>query len=225
MKICRYFGGTMQEIREVKIAEHIIIKENACDVQLLFLEIKYTTGLSDTCLLPLSLSSGDKAESIVIENPHAVVAHFRYDHAEGIIYDSIYDEAFRKHLLGMFVRRHTFHGLHGELITTAGKTIKKRTDNDLFSLKSHVTKGEQNNSSILYGKELICKLYRRLDEGINPELEICKFLTDKISFRHVPPLLGAIEYKRHGGGSVTLGMLQAFVPNEGDAWTYTLDWR
>ncbi len=224
MKICRYFGGTMQEIREVKIAEHIIIKENACDVQLLFLEIKYTTGLSDTCLLPLSLSSGDKAESIVIENPHAVVAHFRYDNAEGIIYDSIYDEAFRKHLLGMFVRRHTFHGLHGELITTAGKTIKKRTGNDLFSLKSHVTKGEQNNSSILYGKELICKLYRRLDEGINPELEICKFLTDTISFRHVPPLLGAIEYKRHGGGSITLGMLQAFVPNEGDAWAYTLDW-
>lgn len=224
MKMYRYYGGKTQEIREVKITEIIKIKENACDVQILFLEIKYTSGLSGTYFLPLSFSTGDKAENIVMENPHAVVAHFRSENTAGIIYDSIYEEAFRKHLLQMFIRRHTFHGLHGELITLAEKAIKKRKQEELFSLKSSVIKGEQNNSSILYGKELICKLYRRLDEGVNPEWEISKFLTGKTPFRHVPPLLGAIEYRRHGGEPATLGMLQSFIPNEGNAWTYTLDW-
>jgi len=224
IKTCKYFSGKYQEMREVKIIENINIKENLCDIQLLLLEITYTMGLPDIYLLPLSFSSGDKAESIVIENPHAVVAHLRCENAEGIVYDSIYDEEFRKHLLSMFTRKHTLHGLHGEIITYTGKNFKKYKQKDLFLAKSHVLKAEQNNSSILYGKELIFKLYRRLDEGMNPELEICRFLTEKISFQHVPPFAGAIEYRRHGYEPVILGMLQAFVPNEGDAWTYTLDW-
>lgn len=91
-------------------------------------------------------------------------------------------------------------------------------------VKSQVLKAEQNNSSILYGKELIFKLYRRLDEGINPEPEICKFLTETLSFSHTPPFAGTVEYRRHGYEPITLGMLHAFIPNEGDAWTHTLDW-
>lgn len=224
LRTCKYFGGKFQDIREIKIIENIKIKEQVCDVQILLLEIKYITGLSDIYLLPLSFSSGDKAESVVIENPHAVVAHLKHDNTEGIIYESIYDEEFQKHLLSMFTRRHAVRGFHGELITHVGKNFKKYKSNELSSLKSHPIKAEQNNSSILYGKELIGKLYRRLDEGINPELEICRYLTETISFHHIPLFLGALEYKRHGYEPITLGMLQTFISNEGDAWAYTLDW-
>lgn len=90
--------------------------------------------------------------------------------------------------------------------------------------KSEVLKTEQSNSSFLYGKELFLKLYRRLDEGINPDLEIGKFLTENTSFSHIPSFAGAIEYRRHSAEPVVIGMLQAFIPNQGDAWTYTLDW-
>lgn len=224
IKACKYFVGKFQEIREVKIIENIHVKESLCDIQLLLLEITYTTGLPDMYLLPFSYSLGDKAESIVIENPHAVVVHLKHENTEGIVYDGIYDEEFRKHLLSMFTRKHTIPGLHGELITYTGKNFKRYKRTDLFPMKSHVLKAEQNNSSILYGKELIFKLYKRLDEGINPEVELCRFLTEKISFQHVPPIVGAIEYRRHGHEPVVIGMLQAFIPNEGDAWTYTLDW-
>ncbi|MFO0794491.1 MAG: maltose alpha-D-glucosyltransferase [Candidatus Brocadiaceae bacterium] len=223
IKACKYSSGVCQGMREVKIIENINIKENLCDVQLLLLETTYTMGLPDIYLLPLSFSSGDKAESIVIENPQAVVAHLRCENTEGIIHDSIYDEEFRKHLLLMFTRRHTIHGLHGELLTSTEKIFKTYKQKNLFSAKSHVLKAEQNNSSILYGKELILKLYRRLDEGMNPELELCRFLTVKKSFPYVPPFLGAIEYRRQGYEPVVIGMLQAFVSSEGDGWTYMLD--
>ncbi len=224
IKTCKYFAGKFQEIREVKIIENIIIKRGACDTQMLLLEIRYTAGLSDIYLLPLSFSSGEKAEKIVMENPHAVITHLRRENTEGIIYDSIYDEEFRRHLYLMFTRRHTLRGQQGMLVSYSGKHFKKYKREDLSSMKSHALKAEQNNSSILYGKELIFKLYRHLDEGINPELDICRFLTEKVSFQHVPPFAGAIEYRRHGSEPVILGILQAFVPNEGDAWTYTLDW-
>jgi maltose alpha-D-glucosyltransferase/alpha-amylase len=67
------------------------------------------------------------------------------------------------------------------------------------------------------------KLFRRLDEGINPDLEIGRFLTERTSFRNVPPFAGAIEYRRPRSEPIIVGLLQAFVPNQGDAWKYTLD--
>ena len=224
IKTCKYFGAKSHDMREVKIIENIKIKEDGCDTQILLLEVRYAAGLSDIHLLPLSFAPGDKAESIVIENPYAVIAHLRHGNVEGIIYDSINDEEFRKHFLLVLAKKHSIRGTYGELITYTGKYFKKYKPQELGMIKSQVLKAEQNNSSILYGKELIFKLYRRLDEGINPEPEICKFLTETLSFSHTPPFVGAVEYRRHGYEPITLGMLQTFIPNEGDAWTYTLDW-
>ncbi|MGH7831306.1 MAG: putative maltokinase, partial [Candidatus Binatia bacterium] len=66
-------------------------------------------------------------------------------------------------------------------------------------------------------------VFRRVDEGINPDLEIGLFLTERISFANVPRVLGALEYRKKNKEPMTLGILHAFVPNQGDAWRYTLD--
>jgi maltose alpha-D-glucosyltransferase/alpha-amylase len=69
---------------------------------------------------------------------------------------------------------------------------------------------------------MIFKLVRKVAEGINPELEIGRFLVGKqVS---VPPLLGSLEYKTSKGEPMTLGVLQSYVVNQGDAWRYTLSW-
>ncbi|OHB37469.1 MAG: maltose alpha-D-glucosyltransferase [Planctomycetes bacterium GWA2_39_15] len=220
---CRWFGGKSQVMQEIKIIENITIREDSCVAQMLFLEVRYTTGLSEKYLLPLSFASGDKAERIVVENFHAVVAHLKTESGEGIIYDSIYDEEFRKHLLRMFSRRHAVRGLRGGLVSNTGKTIKKYMLKALLLEKSQVLKAEQSNSSFLYGKALFLKLFRRLDEGTNPELEMERFLTEKIFSPNIPPFAGAIEYKRQDAEPILVGILQAYVPNQGDAWTYVLD--
>lgn len=63
-----------------------------------------------------------------------------------------------------------------------------------------------------------------MTEGINPDVEIGRFLTEKTSFAHVPKLAGYLELrKERAAGPATLGIMQAVVPNEGDAWRYTLD--
>jgi maltose alpha-D-glucosyltransferase/alpha-amylase len=68
----------------------------------------------------------------------------------------------------------------------------------------------------------VLKLFRRLEEGINPELEVGRFLTDRTVFRHAAPAAGAIEMPDEGKGS-TIAILQGYVQNEGDAWAYALD--
>jgi maltose alpha-D-glucosyltransferase/alpha-amylase len=80
---------------------------------------------------------------------------------------------------------------------------------------------EQSNNSVTFGERLIMKFYRRLEEGINPDLEVSRFLTER-GFPNIPPVAGYFEYRFDSRRSGTLGILQGYVPNQGDAWAYTL---
>ena len=84
-------------------------------------------------------------------------------------------------------------------------------------------KGEQSNTSIVYGDRLILKFFRRVGEGLNPDVEVGRFITDKTSFANVPALAGFLEIRKEQTEPGTLGILQGLVVNQGDAWRYTLD--
>src|SRR6202051_4043656 len=90
------------------------------------------------------------------------------------------------------------------------------------SLRPRAIAAEQSNSSVAYGDRLILKFFRRLEEGVNPDLEVGGFLTEKARYQHTPQLLGALEYRGTRGQRMTQGILQGFVPNQGDAWQYTM---
>jgi trehalose synthase-fused probable maltokinase len=83
-------------------------------------------------------------------------------------------------------------------------------------------KGEQSNTSIRFGDALILKLFRRLQFGPNPDVEIGWFLTEKTTFRGTPPLAGSLTYLTPDGCDAALALLQRFERNRGDAWTTTL---
>ena len=52
---------------------------------------------------------------------------------------------------------------------------------------------EQSNSSVLVGEQVMLKIYRRLERGIQPEIEIGRFLTEVAGFSGTPPWLGSVE--------------------------------
>jgi maltokinase len=81
--------------------------------------------------------------------------------------------------------------------------------------------GEQSNSSVVFGEQVILKLYRRLADGESTELELLRFL-DAHGFEHTPRLLG---WYRYAGApiSATLGVLQAFLPGARDGWELALE--
>jgi trehalose synthase-fused probable maltokinase len=80
---------------------------------------------------------------------------------------------------------------------------------------------EQSNSSAVLGDRLFLKLYRLLEPGINPEVEMCAFLT-AAGFSHAPILGGAISYLPRAGEPSAAAILQALVPARGDAWSWML---
>jgi len=89
-------------------------------------------------------------------------------------------------------------------------------------LSSRVGSAEQSNTSILYGDRLILKLFRKLQAGENPDVEIGRFLTEVAHFPHIAPFLGDITITETTGKRTTVAMLQGMVANEGDGWTWFL---
>jgi maltose alpha-D-glucosyltransferase/alpha-amylase len=91
-------------------------------------------------------------------------------------------------------------------------------------LSSRIGSAEQSNTSIIYGKQMILKLFRRIQPGENPDVEIGRFLTEVVHFSHVAPFMGEITMTAaNGGEKTTVAMLQGLVTNQGDGWQWTLE--
>ncbi|MGA8730694.1 MAG: maltose alpha-D-glucosyltransferase [Terracidiphilus sp.] len=90
-------------------------------------------------------------------------------------------------------------------------------------LPSRVSSAEQSNTSIVYGNKLILKLFRRLQPGENPDAEIVRFLTEVAHFERIAPFFGEIWVTPRGGEKTTTAMLQGWVGNEGDGWSWFLN--
>ncbi len=79
---------------------------------------------------------------------------------------------------------------------------------------------EQSNSTALVDNDYVVKIYRKLESGINPEIEIGRFLTEVAGFANTPALLGSVELVE-GDRTSAIAIVHAFVENQGDAWTVT----
>ena len=83
---------------------------------------------------------------------------------------------------------------------------------------------EQSNSSAMIGNRAVFKAYRKLSAGVQPEIEIGRFLIEEAGFANTPPLLGAIEQVGADGATTALAAAFGFVRNQGDGWVYTIEY-
>ena len=220
----RWFGGKARIMQLVEITEVIPIPQEDPLAVLALIRVEYTEGEPETYLLPLRYLPADRMAPL-LDSPAALArvrVKMKDSEQEGLLIDAMWDREFQKLLLDSISRNRRFNGPAGDLITQAIKTFRRQIQKEASTLEPTLLKGEQSNSSVLFGHQFILKLYRRAEVGINPDFEIGRFLTEK-GFPHIAPLAGAIEYQRDNGELLTLGILQQFIQNEGDAWKYTLD--
>jgi maltose alpha-D-glucosyltransferase / alpha-amylase len=220
----RWFGAKARDILNVRVLEAIRVAATGEPVYLTMLLVSYTDGDPDTYFVPLAFAA-DAAADERIESGLAV-ARIRRGHGDdaGVLYDAVGSEAFGRWMLEILPSRRQIRGRDGAVGTTALKTLRDAVkDGGSGTLDPEPLGVEQSNSSVAYGDRFMLKLFRRLDEGVSPELEMGRFLTTRTSFRHVPAVVGAMEYRRADREPLTVGVMQAFVPNEGDAWRYTVD--
>src|SRR5260221_69475 len=133
----------------------------------------------------------------------------------------IWDADFREKLFRLMGQGTNLKGKCGQLIGVTSHLLGQEPDER--SPASQVLNAEQSNSSMIFENRFFLKLYRKLEDGVNPDVEVTRFLTERRQFSHVPAFAGAIEYRRPGTEPTVVALMQAAVANEGDAWTLTLD--
>src|SRR5262249_23019726 len=150
-------------------------------------------------------------------NPNALAA-VRRGPREGTLLDITTDAAFVSLLLAKLRA--------SETIELEGKAIEFRPAGEIppTGPAGHppvpAVDTEQSNTTVLVGTDYVLKLFRRIEAGINPEIEIGRFLTDMVAFQHMPPLIGSVELVE-GQARSALAVVHRFIDNQGDAWSVT----
>jgi maltose alpha-D-glucosyltransferase/alpha-amylase len=215
----RWFGGKERRIRSASILESIPVPSPADGTSagfVLLVRVSYGEGEPETYVVPVAA----RPEPDPIPD-RGVLARVEAPGRRWLLMDGLGEPAFSEAVLASIDRRRRMRGLAGHLAAT--RTERFRSLRGQGSLTPSLADADQSNTSVTFGDRLILKVFRRVDEGTNPDLELGRFLTTDARFPSTPPVAGALEYVGAGPEPITVAILQGFVPNEGDAWRFTLD--
>lgn len=223
LKDKRWFGGKSRKLRRAVIQENIPVAVNGRRSYLLFIQVEYVDGGPEVYSLPIGFAEGEKATEIKSQYADSIIASIKTGGGEGFLYDAIADKDFCSELFQTTIRRRQLKGGQGDVSIRSSGSLKHLSKSLPVPLTVVNMKMDQSNSSIFFGDKFILKLYRRLHPGVNPDVEIGLHLTKDEHFQNAPPIRASLEYRQATSESVTLGVLQDFVPNQGTAWVFTLD--
>jgi maltose alpha-D-glucosyltransferase/alpha-amylase len=220
IRSCRWFGAKARTLRHMRVLEQPAISGEPDAAQFWFVQVSYLDGPNETYALPVKVAVGEAAQAIAQAAPHAVIA--RFDGPEdAILFDAVWDAAFREKLFRLMMDQQHASAKNGNLVGSVSQAFAQNAVEKIPS--SQVLSGEQSNSSMLFENKFFLKLYRKLEDGVNPDVEITRFLTDRANFPNVPAFGGAIEYRRAKSEPTVVCLLQSAITSENDAWTMTLD--
>ncbi|PNG27930.1 maltose alpha-D-glucosyltransferase [Methylocella silvestris] len=155
-------------------------------------------------------------------SPCAAVAKLRRGAEMGLLYDADACAPFGAAMLDAFRRGATTGAAKG------GKIIFSPAEPDspelaIAALECELVAASQSHSTLVLDKQITLKIFRRLEAGARPDMEVRRFLTEVARFPNMPALLGAVEYSDAAGARMTLATFETFVRCQGDAWTWTLE--
>jgi maltose alpha-D-glucosyltransferase/alpha-amylase len=176
--------------------------------------------------VPLSFATGERVSEVKRLYPHAAIAQMTVGGKDGLLYDASVDRGFGTALLALAARRGRVHAAAGpfELAGSPAPSLAADTDPlaELSDAKSVPTLATGARALITTGRYAVT-VFRRVESGVSPDLEMGRFLTDRARFEHAPALMGALELIEGRREPMTMGAIHAAMPHQGYAWDYTLD--
>ncbi len=219
----RWYGAKGEAIRRARLVDHAVWDVRGESWLLTQVEVE---GGAETAryLLPLALAWEDRDEARLKALAPAALAKVRQQANVGVMSDAFADEAFCRAVVQAIPSRGELATAHGTLRFTPTAAFGRIAGGDFAALPVGRPQAQSSNTVITIGERLFLKGYRRLRAGVNPELEVGRFLTEVAGFKHCVPVAGAFEYVGADGTPMTIALLQAYVVNQGDGWAYTLDY-
>ncbi len=204
----RWFGSKTREIAHLNVLESVTLRAETPRLVLALLEVRFPSGTHEVYQVPIGVRPAAEGWS------ERVIAE-----AGGqSFYDALVDPAHARELLQLMRSGVDVPAGDGVLGFRWSGTADQTP---AAPVEVRPVGVEQSNSSIVFGDELILKAFRRVEPGVNPELELLRFLSER-DFPHIAPIAGWYQYEGRLMDA-TLGVLQAFLAGATDGWDLALD--
>ena len=194
----RWYGGKGRAVQGVEVLRsHALVQHDGVEVSLVLLRVSAEDGADEVYQMLLGRQPGELPDRLT----HAGIGA-----ADGTsYYDAVYDHA----VADVLLRRLGEGGEHDGLTFTNALPLEQ-------GLANRVLSAEQSNTSLVYGDAYILKLFRRLQPGANPDVEVTQALAEAGSPYVAQPL--AWFDGEVAGETTTLGLLQVFLKGASDGW-------
>jgi maltokinase len=204
----RWFASKTREVSQIDVVDCVTLRSESPLLVLCLVEVRFPSGTHETYQVPLGLRPAEEgwSERVILETDGWTV------------YDALADAAAGRELLHRMRSNSELQSGQDEFIfrwaPSAGAGLGGTVDVRPVGV-------EQSNSSIVFGDQLILKVFRRVEPGVNPELELLRFLSEQ-GFPNIAPLAGWFEVEGRLLDA-TLGIMQEFLVGARDGWELTLD--
>ena len=200
MRQRRWFRGKSRPVKSVDLTEVVPLPAGDQVAAVVFLRVEFVDGDPELYAVPLVAAGALEADRVLAESPQAAIAHLDSGNGEGLrLLDATLVPSTNEALLGLLASRRPAKGRAGELAGNASAGLRSALRSAGDGLHAAPVRSEQSNSSAIFGDRIVLKVYRVLDEGINPDVEVGRFLTER-GFIHSPPVLGELQYRRDRPG-------------------------
>ncbi|CRX38223.1 maltose alpha-D-glucosyltransferase [Estrella lausannensis] len=213
----RWFRSKGKPIKKVQIQDEVKFG----NAKILNVGVSFLDDQQENYQLPVTFIPASELTQLKKEAPNSIIAEIEVAGERGALADAVYQKEFRTSLLDALIRKSTMVSQSGEVFSESIAKLRK-TFLDRKEVESSLMTMEQSNTSINYGDSVILKLYRRIEEGTNPDFELVRHLTEKSGFGHVPEYLGGIEWKVGPSPKSQIALAQRFIEKGTSAWDFTL---
>ena len=213
----RWFGGKGKPLADARLLDAIELSIGDAPRLLALLLAEYRGGAQERYMVPLSVrpkaASDDAAAIVELSEPSG----------PQWVCDATREDDIWRSLYAIVASGREVAGQTGSIL---GRTMPG-WEKDMAGSASEVKvlSAEQSNTSVVFDRRVIMKLIRKVEMGVNPDSEVLEFLTTKTTCGDIPPLLGIMTYQDSQAEEApegTIGVIQRFIPNKGDGWSYTL---
>jgi maltose alpha-D-glucosyltransferase / alpha-amylase len=224
---CRWREGGEQAPRAIDLIDLVDIGDQATNTRLALARVECTEGSTDTCVVPLAFSSGQAATLVTERRPGALVSRVhggtRAAPVEGLLHDALWDSRFPLAVLEALRRSRRIKVAAGELAATPLAALRELRVTASDDLRPRLDRDEHGVTTVVYGDRLVLKLFRRLQEGPSPDVEVSRFLADHTAFDAAPPVVGVIEYRQGRSTPAPVAIVRTFRTHRGDAWALAVE--
>ncbi len=218
----RWFADKRGGPLTIHVADRVKLVTHLADVVFAFLDVSRRGGPADRYLVPLAVAwETDHDDPLQHLQPN-VLARVRRGASIGVLYEATTTPDLPRAIIAALRYERDFKSVENNQLvcspTPAFEEFRDATGESCGRLGV-----DQSNTLLLVDHRVVIKLYRRLQPGIHPEIEIGRFLTERAGYANTPRVLGSVQLIDQRGLPTAVALIQEFVRNQGDAWSLTLD--